>query len=99
MVLSPFRRPRPRKNQLHREHSLAYTDLCLCGGVASQSFQRWSSRLRYGFACLEGARLERNADAEGEKAKQTGSDHTILEIPLAGNSPSIGDEEVVHASL
>jgi hypothetical protein len=48
---------------------------------------------------LEGARLERNADAEGEKAKQTGSDHTILEIPLAGNSPSIGDEEVVHASL
>ena len=37
-------------------------------------------------AYLEGARLERNTDAEGEKEKRTNYYHTIFEISLAANS-------------
>ncbi len=48
IVLSLFRRAPPLKSQLHRADSLACTDLCLCGAVAYQSFQRSSSRLQYG---------------------------------------------------
>ena len=86
MFLLLFRRARPLKSRLHRADSQAYTDLCLCDGVGYLFFQRWSSRLQCGLPGLEGTRLERNTDAEGEKEKRTNFYHTIFEIPLAANS-------------